>query len=110
MSLLEYMPEYVEELARKVENRIAGFARSCNGEIVVYWSGGKDSTLVLLAASRALGYKPPAALANVPGQSRLDFVKRLAEAIGYELRLCKGRCKPESGVVLIVQSGLEAGL
>ena len=102
VSLLDFIPSAAEELAGRVESRIQLFAERCGGGLVVLWSGGKDSTLVLLAARKVLGRRPPALTAVVPGQSNVHAIIVLARMLGYTVRWLKGRDPPPYGIVGLV--------
>lgn len=75
-------------LALLVEERIRGFAEAHGARpLYVDWSGGKDSTLVLLAADRVMEGAVVAWFIHIPGQTHSDNLRaarRVAEALGYE--------------------------
>ena len=100
--IIEYLPGYVSQLASKVERRIWRFAENCEGPLI-YWSGGKDSTAIVLAYERAMGERARVAISPVPGQARLDYIMKIAKALGYELERCEpAACRPRPGVILVV--------
>ena len=81
-SLREFDPG---ALAGEVESRIRRFAR---GDLLVAWSGGKDSTLVLLAALSAAPGRVVAAYIHVVGQTHADNVRvalSVADRLGLEV-------------------------
>lgn len=77
---------------------------SCgSSQPVVYWSGGKDSTSLLLAYRVATGEEPIAVGGYVPGNANLAQIVRLARVIGLDPVVCPaGRCPaPSPGMAII---------
>lgn len=95
------------EKAAKAIDRIARFAATCN-RLVLWYSGGRDSTAVAVLARQALGTLPPAAAAPVPGNSRIDVVLAVARALGYEVHVCNdasGCPAPQPQTLVVVRRG-----
>ncbi len=86
MNILNYMPEYVRALAERIEERISSFVNEHRVSMLyIDFSGGKDSSVVLAAAARALGPgRVQCFFMHIPGQTLNAGVARaVAEALGF---------------------------